>query len=148
MTSLHFRVPIEPFGKARPRFTTACGRPVAYTTEKTRSGERMIRQYARRAMGDRYPFPKGTPVRVDVEAAFSIPKSYTKQKHEQCAKHDLWPVKKPDIDNIIKALLDALNDSVFYDDCQVIELHVSKTYVEGDGYIDVSCEALEQPIKE
>ena len=146
MTSLHFRVPIEPFGKARPRFTTACGRPVAYTTAKTRSGERMIRQYARRAMGDRYPFPKGTPVRVNVEAAFSIPKSYTKQKHELCAKHDLWPVKKPDIDNIAKAVLDALNDSIFFDDCQVIKMQVSKTFVEGDGYIDVSCEALESEI--
>lgn len=143
MTKISFCVPLPPFGKSRPRFSIRVSRTIAYTPEKTRIGERTIRTYARRAMGDRYPFEKSTPVRVFIVAAFPIPKSYTKKVHEQCLTHDLWPVKKPDIDNIVKAVLDALNDAVFFDDCQVIELHVTKTYVESEGHIEIECEALE-----
>ena len=39
-------------------------------------------------------------------------------------------VVKPDLDNLVKAVLDALNDLAWHDDAQIIELHVSKKYVE------------------
>lgn len=38
--------------------------------------------------------------------------------------------KKPDIDNVVKAVLDALNGVAYRDDTQVIELHVRKSYSE------------------
>ena len=37
---------------------------------------------------------------------------------------------KPDIDNLTKAVLDALNGLAWYDDAQIVELNASKTYVE------------------
>ena len=40
----------------------------------------------------------------------------------------ILPTKKPDADNIAKAILDALNGLAFYDDAQVVYLQVSKRY--------------------
>lgn len=37
---------------------------------------------------------------------------------------ELLPTKKPDIDNIVKAVLDALNEVAYRDDTQVVELQV------------------------
>ena len=36
---------------------------------------------------------------------------------------------KPDLDNLVKSVLDALNDVAWHDDAQIVELHVSKHYV-------------------
>lgn len=44
--------------------------------------------------------------------------------------HEIWPDKKPDIDNIIKAILDGLNKTMFIDDKQIVELSVKKQYGE------------------
>jgi hypothetical protein len=46
------------------------------------------------------------------------------------------PCKKPDIDNIAKTYLDAMNGVIFVDDTQVVELHVKKVYAEKPG-VDV-----------
>lgn len=42
----------------------------------------------------------------------------------------IFPVKKPDCDNIAKIILDALNKIAYKDDSQVIELSVKKLYSE------------------
>ena len=48
------------------------------------------------------------------------------------------PTKKPDIDNIAKSVLDALNKFVFKDDNQVSKLSVEKRYAEEEKiYIKV-----------
>ena len=93
-------------------------------------------------MGDRYPFERGTALKVTIKAFFSIPKSYTKSRHEACISGLEKPTKKPDIDNCVKAALDAMNGSVFWDDNQVTSLSVEKSYTEGDGYIDIEVTAL------
>ncbi len=38
------------------------------------------------------------------------------------------PTKKPDIDNIIKIILDAMNKFAFKDDTQVTKLEIEKKY--------------------
>lgn len=40
------------------------------------------------------------------------------------------PTKKPDIDNIVKIILDAMNKFAFKDDTQVTKLEVEKRYSE------------------
>ena len=53
---------------------------------------------------------------------------------------DLRPDKKPDMDNILKAVLDALNKVAYEDDKQVVELIGRKYYTESDGFLWVSVE--------
>jgi len=43
-------------------------------------------------------------------------------------KGELRPVTKPDTDNYIKAIKDALKSVIWKDDSQVVELHASKYY--------------------
>ena len=43
---------------------------------------------------------------------------------------NISPTKKPDIDNIVKIVLDALNKYVFEDDNQITKLDVEKVYAE------------------
>ena len=43
---------------------------------------------------------------------------------------DFSPTKKPDIDNIVKIVLDALNKMAFKDDNQITKLEVEKFYSE------------------
>ena len=38
------------------------------------------------------------------------------------------PTKKPDIDNVVKIVLDALNKIAFKDDNQITKLYVEKIY--------------------
>ena len=42
----------------------------------------------------------------------------------------LYPTKKPDIDNIAKCVLDALNKLAYRDDTQVVTLRMEKHYGE------------------
>ena len=48
------------------------------------------------------------------------------------------PTKKPDIDNIIKIILDAMNKMAFRDDCQITKLEVEKKYaIEEKIYVEI-----------
>ncbi len=111
---IQFTVPGTPVGKGRPRFSTVSGQALAYTPIKTKEYERLIKQYASRAMNGRYPFERGTPLSVIIMAFFPIPKSYSKARREACATNKEYPTKKPDCDNIEKIVCDAMNDTVFW----------------------------------
>ena len=50
------------------------------------------------------------------------------------------PTKKPDIDNIIKAVLDALNGIAYKDDTQVVQVMAQKKYAD-KAFVEVAiCE--------
>ena len=66
-------------------------------------------------------------VKVTILANMEIPRSWTKKKKQQAVSNEITP-GRPDIDNISKAALDALNGVVFKDDDQVVELRVIKRY--------------------
>ena len=45
-------------------------------------------------------------------------------------QNEISPNKKPDIDNIVKIILDAMNKFAFKDDTQITKLSVEKIYGE------------------
>jgi Holliday junction resolvase RusA-like endonuclease len=45
-----------------------------------------------------------------------------------CLNRSDRPTKKPDADNICKAVCDAMNGIVYKDDAQVVSLHFTKRY--------------------
>jgi Holliday junction resolvase RusA-like endonuclease len=65
---------------------------------------------------------------ADITALFSIPKSASKKLQEKMLSGAVRPTKKPDCDNIIKAVLDALNGVAYYDDSQVVKICIRKRY--------------------
>jgi len=133
MMEFSFTVPGVPVGKGRPRFVKATGR--AYTPAKTASYESLIAYAASQAM--RGATPIDAPVGIKVQAVFPIPASWNKKK--KAAAH--WHTSKPDGDNILKALGDALNGIVWTDDSQVARTSIAKVYGDTPG-LHVFVEAL------
>ena len=67
---------------------------------------------------------------------FQIPKSFSKKKREQALAGDIQPTKKPDLDNILKVVCDALNKVAYNDDAQCVGAILSKGYSDTE-YIEV-----------
>lgn len=128
MDPVTFQLAGHPQGKGRARsfIHPHSGRLVTTTPPKTRSYESMIRGAAMDAMGDRPPLE--CPVRVTLTAFFDIPKSFSRLKRSAAITGEIKPAKKPDIDNIIKAWVDAMNGVVFKDDCQIVRGEYAKVY--------------------
>jgi len=123
---LTYMVEGNPIGKGRPKFARRGSFVSTYTPTKTRDYENVIKEVAKKAMGSNEILE--TPVTVAIYITVPIPASYSKKRTEACLKDIERPIKKPDIDNIAKCFLDAMNDIVYKDDTQVLTLHVTKVY--------------------
>lgn len=122
-----FEIPGEIVGKARPRMNTYTGK--AYTPTKTKYYEYLIKKF----FLDKYPdheILQEEAIKLTIIAYLDIPKSTSKKKREKMIRNEIRPTKKPDIDNIVKIILDGLNKLAYHDDTQVVELVVSKFYAE------------------
>ena len=118
----------EPVGKGRPRFARRGKFTSTYTPQKTKTYEDEIRMMAKAAMGASEPLD--TPMTVAIYIRVGIPASYSKQKRKDALAGIIKPMKKPDLDNIAKCFLDSMNEIVYLDDKQVVNLHVTKVYAE------------------
>jgi Holliday junction resolvase RusA-like endonuclease len=123
-----FKVLGEPKGKQRPRLCKIRGRSIVYTPKQTTEYEQKIRASCKRLMSEK--FPQGIPLEIKITALFSIPKKFNKEQREKSINGELLPTKKPDGDNVIKIVLDALNDTAYFDDSQVCGINFFKKYGE------------------
>lgn len=120
MNKSTFTVLGEPTAKARPRFS----RGRTFTPQKTKEKEQEVINTYNENVG--YVFEGYLKLSIDMY--FKVPKSDTKKNKELKLANILRPSKKPDIDNVIKLILDALNGVAYVDDVQVIELSARKFY--------------------
>lgn len=135
-----FLVEGEPQGKGRHR-TTKTGH--TYTPQKTVVYENWIRAcYQNRTIKKMLQ----GPLKTTIEAYYTIPKSKSKNIKEQMRKNIIRPQKKPDSDNVAKAVLDSLNGIAYKDDAQVVDLSVSKYYAD-NGFVKVIIEELEPEVE-
>lgn len=122
---LTFEVPGRPQGKARPRATVRGGRVRVYTPEETADYESRIRLCYKEA----FPGVRlAGPVSLCVFAYFAVPGSYSKKKREACLANETRPTCKPDGDNILKAVADALSGIAYADDSAVVHMTIEKLY--------------------
>lgn len=140
-----FTVPGEPQGKARARTVRSKnGKVHSFTPDKTAAYEKEIVARFREAYGFRIPFNDGEPVELIVRAFFPIPKRTSKKKIEKMLKGEIRPTKKPDIDNILKVVADALNDEAYKDDKQIAYMQCAKWYSD-DPRIEIVVQSAEYP---
>jgi len=123
-------IPGQPVAKGRARITTVGGFARAYTPAKTRSYENIVRSHAQQIMALRGLEPLEGPVALVLEAHLQIPASWSKKKTAEAIAGSIVPTSRPDLDNYIKAALDGLNEVVFKDDSQVVEISAKKVYSE------------------
>lgn len=127
---ISFDIPGKVVGKGRPHFVRKTG--VAITPQATRSYESVIRDMAYREMRERGWDVWEGMVSAKIKAVFEIPKSWPKKKKE-LAEAQLIAPGKPDVDNVVKIVLDACNRTVYVDDTQVVSCTVVKVYGESAG---------------
>lgn len=122
----------EAIAKGRPRATIRGGFASVYTPARTRSFEGKVRAVAAEAMS------RGgvvaTPDAVAVEIAFDrqMPKSWSKRKKLHMRGEPV--TSGSDIDNQVKAVLDALNGVTWEDDVQVSDLAVSRRWADDHAF--------------
>ena len=126
---LEFTVLGEPTGKGRPRFTNVGGRTFARTPEKTVIYENLIKLSYESQCGD-FKFNDDDSIKLHIVAYFKIPKSMPKKKRALIDEGVLRPTKKPDWDNIGKAISDSLNGVAYRDDAQIVSVQFEKYYSE------------------
>ena len=127
MKSIKFVVPGKPFGKQRPRFSKVGSFVKPFTPKETVLHERAVAD-AYRAASKGYVFPKGTPLDVRVIAYYPIPQSTSKKKWQRMIEHYIRPVVKPDLDNVLKLAMDALNGVAWHDDNAIVDEQARKFY--------------------
>lgn len=110
----YFRGAVIPKGRAR--FSTRNGMVRTYTPKETEDYEELLSFMFKESYGNKKP-AKGA-LKVDIVMWLEKPPSI-KRKH---------PSVRPDIDNYLKAILDAANKIVWKDDGQVVCLHSTKMY--------------------
>lgn len=126
--SVSFIVPGVAVPKARPRVTRRNGKAMTYTPEKTVSFENLVSWTAQQAMKEYGCDLNSGPLRAEIGIALPVPSSWGKKVTEAALNGSVAPTKKPDMDNILKALFDAMNGIVFKDDSQVVEILSWKFY--------------------
>lgn len=115
-----------PVGKGRPKFSRQGPFVRAYTPEKTANYENLVKVKAEQAMGGR-PMIDG-PVEVSIRLIVTPPASWSQKKKRDAMEGFIFPTSKPDIDNVLKGIMDACNEIVFKDDKQAVDVRVVKRY--------------------
>ena len=80
-----------------------------------------------KAIENRPPTPFDFPVSVNIVAYFSRPKRHFTKKGLR-PDAEIWYSSRPDADNVIKFILDALNGIFWKDDSFVSHVSLSKKY--------------------
>lgn len=119
-----FEVEGKVIGKERPRVNMNTG--MIYTPNKTKDYEALVQQ-SFRLKYPRYVELQGR-IAIEITAYIKIPNSTSKANKEKMLLGEISPTKKPDIDNIAKSLLDAMNKFIFHDDNQVSKITIEKQY--------------------
>jgi Holliday junction resolvase RusA-like endonuclease len=109
--------------KGRARMTR---KGFAYTPAATRKYEAHGRVAAQLAMDGRPPLM--CPVKVITLVELPIPASWSRKRSAAAMTGDVRPTSRPDIDNYIKSVMDALNGIVIADDSLVVEIEARKKY--------------------
>jgi len=74
--------------------------------------------------------PVGSALTLNIWAGLLMPKSTSKKKLGQMKLGILKPEKKPDVDNLLKTVMDALEKLAYNNDSQIVKAVIEKDYSE------------------
>lgn len=136
---MKFTVPGEPVGKGRPRVVHNGKFTQSYTPEKTATYENLVKLEFQRQCPTF--FIPDAPVTMKIKCFCGLAKGDSKRKRAAKLAGAIRPTKKPDIDNCIKIIADALNGLAYVDDTQIVGVTAEKYYAE-IPHVDVEIEEV------
>ncbi|MGA7781115.1 MAG: RusA family crossover junction endodeoxyribonuclease [Paraburkholderia sp.] len=143
MNQVVFSVPGTPIAKGRAKFARRGTFVTTYTPKETVQYENLVRLAAQEAMRGADPFD--SPVELTVAIYLPIPQSWSKKKQEKARTGLVGATKKPDADNVLKALKDGMNGVVYVDDARITDVLLKKRYAVSPR-VDVIARALDLEI--
>lgn len=136
---LCFTVPGEARGKGRPRATARGGIARLYTDKQTATYENRVALKAEQALAGRPPLDE--PLSLMVIVRVCPPASASKKARAAMLANHVAHTRKPDLDNVVKAILDGCNKVAFRDDVLVDAIYARKQWAEAAG-VDVVLKPL------
>lgn len=143
--SFSFKVPGEGVPWARPRFVRTATGMRSFTQSNVANHEQLVRLVFEREVKEQgiQWFPLQGEVSMWVRFLRVPPKGMGKRRTAEALAGQHHPTTKPDLDNLVKCVKDALNGHAYRDDAQIVSLHATKAYgpvpgtviVLHDGYL-------------
>jgi len=121
-SKISFVVPGEPQGKLRARWSPHG----THTPQKTINYETYIKEMFAVSHPDFVPLEGA--LAMQLTAWLMIPKATSKRKEKLMIDRVIRPTKKPDFDNIIKTVCDALEKLAYKNDNQIVTAIIHKFY--------------------
>jgi Holliday junction resolvase RusA-like endonuclease len=122
---IRFTVYGEPVAQGRPKFAVIAGHARAYDPKKSRD----YKDFVKLAAAEHAPkkLLEG-PLSVRILVYRPIPKGFSKKKTAEAESGLIRPTTKPDTDNYLKGIKDALKNVMWKDDSQIVDVYCSKWY--------------------
>ena len=117
-----------PVPQTRPRFFKKKGYMGVYDSQ-----QKLKHGYQWQLKSQYTEAPLTIPLAMDIIFHMPIPNSISSIKKRQMANGIISHIKKPDIDNLQKFLLDCCNKILYEDDSQIVELRAKKIYSNNPG---------------
>ncbi len=125
---MKFTINIEPMASPRPKFSNRGGFVKAYMPKDYMNWKKQFLLAWSIYRSEK--LAQGKPLSVKIGFFIKPPDSIAKVKKNAAAlEAETMPVvKKPDIDNLQKSVLDALNGYAWHDDNQISDIYAKKRY--------------------
>jgi Holliday junction resolvase RusA-like endonuclease len=120
-------------GKGRPRFARRGDFVTTFTDDRTKTAENWIKACATDQA--KIPAPLDGPIGLHMQITVEIPGSWSKKKQAAALRGDIRPTGKPDLDNSLKLVADALNKVLWRDDAQIVICGMGKAYGHKPGTV-------------
>lgn len=121
----------EPIAQGRPRFSTIKGFTRAFDPKESRNFKQVLQAIAREKMAGEPQMEGALCLYLKVHRV--PPQSWPKYKRKRAIECHEGICSKPDLDNYVKIVLDALNGVLFKDDSAVVKICTSKRWAETPG---------------
>ena len=99
---------------------------VTFTDRKVEAYHATVRLAAERAMNGSSPIEGA--IEMVVTAVFAPPSSWSRKRQRLAIAGEIAKLTKPDIENSVKGVLDALQSIAYRDDSQIVRLTAIKRY--------------------
>lgn len=141
---IEFTIYGEPIAQGRPRFSTVNGFSQAIDPPDSKEYKKYVKLMASQ---NRPHKPIEGPVNLKLVIYRPLLKSMSKKKKAEAVAGTLRPIKKPDVDNVAKGIMDAMTSIIWQDDKQVVSLQVSKYYSE-QPRVEVEVTPLDEQVEQ
>lgn len=122
--------------RPRSRAVTSGGRTYAqvYDAAESRDFKGMVHCLAQLELERKGGKPLDVAVRTNLTVYCRIPDSFTKRQRELIFLGQSYPTRKPDVDNVLKSVLDAVRGVFLTDDKLVVDERTRKEWSDHDGF--------------